>query len=277
MLEQGRAREPERMAGISTLAGTIVALVTALFITLIGLLLTAVLASLRLSASISRARRSAREHAGMVHVLYQGPLSAEVWARSARLRALGFEPLATDDHPGRELVIMFRPHDSVIAEVLRWRAPSPDSCETSIELTSVMAGRTALLCTSTDGCRPPSRIPGELRQVLPNDPPAELVAGHAAALSYLAEAGISAEPLDRSEVLDVRAEWLRQGLRVLERTRLEDVVRQAQAVARHGHPELGPLQDQAQLEPRLAALRVAPSAASRYDPERPKGNDARGS
>jgi hypothetical protein len=122
---------------------------------------------------------------------------------------LGFEDVATVRLGNGSLFVhLIRPEDGIVAEVVSH--PPPSDPTPILEISSILAGRSGVLATSTSGLG--ARLwAGELRQVFPGAPVAHLLESHLAGLEFLRSRGIEPDLLRAHEVLEAKEEMLARG------------------------------------------------------------------
>lgn len=220
-----------------------------------GGLLIGIIDWLRSRASASRARSRARVQ------VREGPKALEpllippppeIEARALELQRRGFQRVKFGTNGDGLELVMFRPSDSVVAEVVAfpngaaWR-------EEILEFTSVLFGRRGVLST-TNLPTHPRLWRGELLQVFPGAVPDQLLDSHEIALALLAERGISNETFPVEDVEEQMRWGAAMNSLAVADTPPRELVRMSSHPGILKWMHIGPLQSDPRLEDRLAKL-----------------------
>ena len=165
---------------------------------------------------------------------------------------LGFEEVTTSRlQDGSVYAYLIRAEDGIVAEVVSY--PPPLDQTPIFEISSILAGRTGVLATSTYGLG--ARLwPGELRQVFPGATAQHLLESHISGLDFLRERGIDPDPLRADEILEVKEDML--GRSRAAAAGVSSKVLKAELVrGAHGrHAAVGPLATQGDIAARIDAF-----------------------
>jgi len=251
---------------------------------LVGWLTTYVILESRRASWVARLRQQQRRRAAGATVdKYGERVSEDVLARSEGLRTLGFEPLTTITNGAAEIALSFRPIDSILAEVGKFRL-APDQPVVA-ELTSVLASQHAVLVTSTwagsrglwpaefrgvgpDAVRELWEVEfrglwaGEFRQAFPGASAEYLLAEHERGLALLSEKGLRTYELGAEHVVAAREQIMRRHAAAAAETATKTL--RAALFTLKGVPRyVGRLQEQPDIQERLetywSGVRVRPA------------------
>jgi len=205
------------------------------------------------SRSRSRARIQVREGPKPLEPLPIPP-PPEIEVRAVELERRGFHRVQFGKKGGGTELVMFRPSDSVVAEVvLVPTSPVATLPSEILEFTSFLSGGRGELST-TDFPTHPRLWRGALLQVFPGAVPAHLLDSHETALALLAERGISNESFHARDIEEMMRWGAVMNSLAIAETPPRELVRM------NVHPgilrwlHIGPLQSDPRLEDRLAAL-----------------------